>query len=222
MAFCELTVLCYLCVERVVCLRLRRRTQGPTNCLRGKREREVVVERSDPSGARSRSARAASHGSTVSLPAVKIASGGRLDWIVSAAVLPDRVYQAVEIKRFGKVGRSVQLTRPLAGRRQHQDRNVGDIGILTLTRAKLEPVHHRHHQIEQDHVRTQPVSQLIEGITAVDGSLRRKTLPGDELRHHLARVVVVFHDQHVTSHTASGRCKKVSAGEHWTIGGVIF
>src|SRR3954452_1164815 len=134
-------------------------------------------------------------------PLVRVAFGGDASGsaLAGAAVGADQREQPVEIQRFFEESRRVEVRRAvLIERREddHRDRRERRIGLLLA--AEFPSVHHRHHQIEQNDVGLRRVVEILQRFAAVGHRRGLKSLEREQLRHHLAQVFVVFHNQHRT------------------------
>ena len=116
-----------------------------------------------------------------------------------SAMLADQLEQPIEVERFLEKRDAVEIRRArLIERRQDNHWHVGQRRIPLLAPPELPAVHHRHHEIEQDHVRAIAVTQIFEGVAAVGHRGGMKPLESQQLRHHVAQVRIVFDDQHRT------------------------
>jgi len=57
---------------------------------------------------------------------------------------------------------------------------------------KLPPIHHRHHQIEQDELGQLLIPQLGEGLLSVGGGVHQIALFLEELLERVSNIIVVF------------------------------
>jgi acylphosphatase len=114
-------------------------------------------------------------------------------------MLADQLEQPIEVERFLEKRDAVEIRRPrLIERRQDDHRHVGQRRIPLLTPPELPPVHHWHHEIEQDHVRAIAVTQVVEGVAAIGHGGGIEPFESQQLRHHVAQVRIVFDDEHRT------------------------
>src|SRR6184192_356095 len=100
---------------------------------------------------------------------------------------------------------TVELLLVLGGqllRRQDQHRDVPPLGMLTDREQELEPVHLRHHQVEQDHVGRR-FGELLEREAAVARPDDLPLLPLENPPHALAHDLVVVHQQHLARDRAA-------------------
>ena len=79
---------------------------------------------------------------------------------------------------------------------EHDDRDVGEIGIPALLRPELPAADHGHRQIEQDERRPMEVpAQEVEGLPAVGRQGDLVSLVAQDLAQGFAQIRVVFYDQ---------------------------
>jgi hypothetical protein len=89
-------------------------------------------------------------------------------------------------------------------RRHHDDRNVGEIGVAPLRRAKRPAVHDWHLEVEQDQFGGKSHAKEGEGFVPVGCGRRREPREMKLLRHHFAQRGIVFDDQDRISHPVAG------------------
>jgi len=68
---------------------------------------------------------------------------------------------------------------------------------------ELEAVHHRHHEVEDDHARTDSSMNELERFTAVPRHMDLVPAPFQHLDDDLGNVDVVLHHKHLPPHRAT-------------------
>ena len=108
--------------------------------------------------------------------------------------LIDLQQQLVRVTRLGEVidcpalhRLDRALDRAMAG--EHDDRTAPLFGIHLA--QELHPIHHRHLEVSDDHVKSGPVEQP-QGLTAIAGGVHRITLALQDFGLRLGHVDFVF------------------------------
>src|SRR5262249_49894225 len=89
-------------------------------------------------------------------------------WTLARAVLANEGKQVIEVERLLQKRFRVEVAcARLIERREDDDGDRRERRIGLLLPAELPAVHHRHHQVEQNHPRRVPVAQILERFAAV-------------------------------------------------------
>jgi hypothetical protein len=108
---------------------------------------------------------------------------------VIVRVLADRVEQLVQIERLLDESRCVHAGHATE-RRQHDHRDIGQLGIALLRCAELPAVHAGHHEVEEHDVRVHG-PRLAKRLGSVTGPVHHVALVREHLRHGLTDVALV-------------------------------
>ncbi len=126
-----------------------------------------------------------------------------MDTTLSVAMIRDDVQHAIDVDGLGQVGGRADLVGQLFVQSgDDHDRQIPQSRLGVQRLAELPPVHHRHHQIEENHARPRALVKERHRFTAVAGEHDVVPRQLERERHHLPDVVVVL-DQQNRSHSRS-------------------
>src|SRR5258708_4678481 len=94
--------------------------------------------------------------------------------------------------RFAQVG----------GRRHHDDRNIAECRITLEHLEEFEPVHLRHHEIEQDQIRS-AFPKSLESLSTILGFNDAPALAGERRRQQSPCPLVILDDKNILSRWTS-------------------
>ena len=116
---------------------------------------------------------------------------------IRAGVFLEDLRQAAAVHRLGGVIGGAQREAPLAvvHHRQHDDRDVAQVGVGFQRREHAPAVHVGHHHVQRDGRRLQ-LSRQPQPLLATCGGADAKTLLSQKALHQVALPRVVIDDQH--------------------------
>jgi hypothetical protein len=109
-------------------------------------------------------------------------------------------------------------------RADDEDRDVAQRGICELFRAKVPPVHDRHHHVEYDRVDSEARAQVAQGIDAVACRHHQEALAFEELRNAVEDPKVIVDEQYLSCLARRGklnRCPRRPGFGHKTTADVL-
>ena len=140
------------------------------------------------------------HGLIVADSSQQSAVGSAVSSQLSPAVAADQLEEAIEIEGLSQERDGVDLGGPtMVQGRQDDDRDGRERRVGLLLPTELPAVHDGHHQVEEDDVWPVALPEVFEGLTAVGHGGGDKPFEREQLRHHVAKLDVVFDDQDGTT-----------------------
>jgi hypothetical protein len=123
--------------------------------------------------------------------------------------LPQQFRKIDRLADVGVGGDGARLRAQI--RRHRQQRNAGQHRVGALLDAELPSVHHRHHQVEEDHVGRGAAVKGVERLAAVGRGRHRESLVLQHVRQRQPDADVVLDEQHADSRWRRGFLRR--AGE---------
>jgi len=128
-----------------------------------------------------------------------------------AAVMADQLKQTIEVE--GLLEKRCRIETggaSLIERREDNHRHLRHLRIGFLVAPEFPPIHHRHHQIEQDDVGFL-FFEILQRFASIRDRRRIESFEREQLRHHLAQICIVFDDEDrtVRDKTFFGREQRV-------------